>query len=261
MSTELTLRRDYLSPQRRMIIGRAIAASMSGMLPIPIVEEWLTSQIKRGTVRRIASAHEVDLDDAAVSAIADGPSPPPQWTDLAGGTLAFKVLSRAWRKLLYAYVVAKRTQAAARNFVIATMFDHYCARMHVGLGLDGDSGAELRALMSQAIDQTPGGLGERIFRRAIVASAKASVQAPVELLDIASGGRVRKLLDRGKDEVTAVEEVDQALDAQIRSQSSFLSRAATAVELQLSADANPYLDDLLETFERMWRNRTAEGPS
>lgn len=255
MSTELTLRRDYLSQHRRMIIGRSIAASMAGMVPVPILEEWLTSIIRRGTLRRIAIARDVDLDEEALRRIADGNTPPPQWTEMALGTLAYKIVSRTWRKLIYAYVATRRTQAAARNFVIGTLFDHYCTRLHVGMGLDGEAGGRLRAIMDRAIADTPGGLGERLFRNGAVAAAKATAQAPLELLDVASGGRVRKLLSRGEDEVTAVEEVDQALEAQLRQQDSFLARTATAVELQLSADANPYLDDLIENFETLWRER------
>jgi hypothetical protein len=258
MSTELTLRRDYLDQHRRMIIGRSIAASLAGMVPVPILEEWMTSLVKRGTIRRIADARDVDVSAEAVRAIADGPTPPPSWAEMAGTTFVFKLIGRTWRKMLYAYVVTRRTQAAARNFVIGTLFDHYCARVHVGLGLDGPAAVELRALMDAAIEQTPGGLGERIFRRATVAAAKATVRAPIELADIASGGAVRRLLAR-RDEVEAAEEVDQAIEAHLSSQDGFLARAATAVELQLSAESNPYLDDLIGTFEEMWRARSAGG--
>lgn len=256
MSTELTLRRDYLDQHRRMIIGRSIAASIAGMVPIPIVEEWITSTVKRGTIRRIAEARDVDMTDDAIRAVADGPTPPPSWAEMAGSTFVFKIIGRAWRKLLYAYVITRRTQAAARNFVIGTLFDHYCARLHVGMGLDGPTATALREIMSAAIDETPGGLGERIFRRATVAAGRATVRAPLELADIASGGAIRRLLAR-RDEVEAAEEVDQAIEAHLRSQEGFLARAATAVELQLSAESNPYIDDLIGTFEEMWRARSA----
>jgi hypothetical protein len=258
MSLELTLRRDYLDQHRRMIIGRSIAASIAGMVPVPILEEWMTSTVKRGTIRRIGDARDVDLDDDAIRAIADGPTPPPSWVEMAGTTLIYKIVSRTWRKFMYAYVITRRTQAAARNFVIGTLFDHYCARLHVGMGLDGPTATALRAVMSEAIERTPGGLGERIFRRATIAAARATVKAPLELADIASGGAVRRLLAR-RDEVEAAEEVDQAIEAHLRSQDGFLARAATAVELQLSAESNPYLDDLISTFEEMWRARSAGG--
>jgi hypothetical protein len=258
MSTELTLRRKHLAEHRRMIIGRSLAASLAGLIPFPMFDEWLCSSINRSTIRRIAKARKVDLDDDAIRAIADGPSAPPQWGDLAGGALAFRILSRTWRKMLVAYLATRRAQAATRYFVNASLFDHYCARMHVGLGLDGASGTELRALMGRSIEATSGGVGKRVFRRGAAAAARATVRAPVELLDIASGGALRRLLTRGSDEVEAIEEVDSALDAQLRSQKSFLARAATAIELQLSADQNPYIDELITRFEDMWRGDQGE---
>ena len=36
---------------------------------------------------------------------------------------------------------------------------------------------------------------------------------------------------------------------------SFLARSVAAVELQLAAEGNPYLEQLLDTFDRMWRDR------
>ena len=259
MSTELTLRRNHLAEHRRMIVGRSLAASLAGLIPFPMFDEWLCSSINRGTIRRIASARKVDVDDEAVRAIADGPSAPPQWSELAGGALAFRILSKTWRKILVTYLATRRAQAATRYFTIATLFDHYCARLHVGLGLDGPTATELRALMSRAVEATPGSIGKRVFRRGAMAAARATVRAPMELLDIASGGAIRRLLTRGSDEVTAIEEVDNALEADLQSQKSFLARAATAIELQLSADQNPYIDELLTRFEDLLQTELSRG--
>jgi len=205
----------------------------------------------------IARARSVDVDDDAIRKIADGPSSPPQWTDLAGGALAYKLLTRTWRKVLIAYLATRRAQVAGKYFVIGTMFDHYCARMHVGLGLDAVSGAELRTLMDGAIEVTPGGISTRAFRRGAIATIRASVRAPLELLDIASGGAIRRLLTRGSDEVEAIEEVDTKIEEQLASSQTFLGRSVRAIELQLSADENPYIDELIATFEGMWRERKA----
>jgi len=257
MSYELTLSREHLSVNRRMIIGRSIAASMAGVFPVPIVEDWMSSTISRGTVKRIADSHAVDVDADAQRMIADGAEKPPDWTDIAGGTLLFKVMGKAWRKLLITYVVAKRTQAAARHFLVGTLFDHYCARLHVGLGLDKDSALALREVIMKAIDQTPGGIGNKIFRRSALAAAKATVRAPLNLLDMASGGFVRKLLSRGSDEVEAIAEVDQRIDAEMKEQQGFLARTTVAVELQLSTEGNPYVQELVSKFEELWREQTA----
>src|SRR5690606_12330391 len=123
---------------------------------------------------------------------------------------------------------------------------------HVGLGLDGPRGRELRRLIDRAIDETPGGLSRHAFRRGLLTAVRATARAPLELANYASGGMVRKLLSRG-DEVAAASEVDEALERQLREEKSILARSAAAVELQLASDENPYLDNLLDRFETIVR--------
>jgi len=260
MSTELTTRRDHLSQNRRLIISRALAAAAAGSLPIPLVEEWLSSGIKRRTLARVAESHAVDASDAALRVVADGRRQSPEWTEVAGGTLATRVLSKGWRRLLIGLLVARRAQVAGHNFQIATLFDHYCARLHVGLGLDELAAAELRTLMDQAIARTSGGLSRQMFRRALTASARATAKAPFALADKATGGALRRLLTRG-DEAVAIAEVDEELEREMAARDSFLARAALAVEIQLTTEENPYLDNLIATFEGLWRARKAESSS
>jgi len=256
MNEAITVRRDHLDAHRRMIIGRSIAASMAALIPVPVFDDWVNSTIKRGTIRRIAAAHAVDLDARALAVLADGQSSAPAWTDIAGGALAYKILSRSWRKLLFLWIASRRTRAAVKNFMVATLFDHYCSRLHVGLGLDGDAGEALRTAIEEAIEATPGKLSERVFRRAMVAAARTGVRAPLELADIASGGALTRWRERRRGEVEAIAEIDDAVDIELRSQQSFLGRAAAAAEQQLSAESNPYVDDLVRTFEELWRHRS-----
>ncbi len=248
---DLVRSREYLAQNRRIIIGRSLAAAIAGALPVPVLDEWLVASIRRGTIRRIAEGHGVDLDDDAVRAIADGPEAPPKWAELVGGGLAFRLLSRQWKKLLFAVMAAKRAQAAARNFEVATLFDHYCARQHVGMGLRHDSGKAVRALIDQARAETRGGLSRQLFRRGLVAAAKGSAKAPMNMADLLTGGRISKLLSSNGDEIEATTEVDQALENQLESGGSFLSRSASAIELELAVDRNPYLDDLLDRFSEL----------
>lgn len=240
--------REYLAENRRTIIGRSLAAAIAGAVPIPVLDEWLVASIRRGTIRRIAEARGVDLDDDAVRAIADGPESPPKWSELVGGGLAIRLLSRQWKKLLIAVLAAKRAQAAGRNFEVATLFDHYCAREHVGMGLTLESGRAVRALIDQARSETQGGLNRQLFRRGLVAAAKGSAKAPMNMADMLTGGRIGKLLTGNSEEVAATTEVDEALETQLGTDSSFLARSAAAIELQLAVDRNPYLDDLLDRF-------------
>ena len=254
MKRAITHTREHLGGNRRMIIGRSIASAALGTLPVPGVDEWLAAKIARQAIARIADSHGVDIDDEAVRAIADGPSEPPQWAELAGGGLAYRLASRGWRRLLLAYFIARRARAAAHTFTVATLFDHYCARLHVGLGLDRVAGAELRAVIDRAIAGTPGGLSRKVLERGAVAAFRTSLRAPMRAADTISRGAVTRLLDRRAGDALPAEEVDTAIERELRSKSGPLARAAAAVELQFAAEENPYLDRLLETFEELWRS-------
>lgn len=254
MTTALSNRRDHLAQNRRMLLGRSLVAAAAGSLPVPLVEEWLSSVIKRRTISRIAESHAVDVSDKAVRNIADGPKQSPEWTEVAGTTIAGRLLSKGWRRLLIGVVAARRTQVAGKNFTIATLFDHYCARLHVGLGLKSADAAELRAIMDRAIAETSGGLSRKMFQQALKAAAKASAKAPLRLANMATRGALKRRLIGG-DETQAITEVDEEIERQMAEQETFLSRAVLAIELQLGADSNPYLDDVIDAFEQLWRHR------
>ncbi len=254
MSAELTHNRAYMAANRRLIIGRSLVAAAAGGIPIPLVEDWLASRVQRGMIRKIAESRSVDASEEAIGAVADGAERPPDWAEIAGGTVLYRVLARQWRRLLVVYLVARRAHAAARGFLIGSLFDHYCARLHVGMGLDGPRGVELRALIERAIAETPGGLGRRLFRRGALGAARAGVRAPLKLADAVTGGMVRRLLSKNQ-EIEAVQVVDDTIEQKLQTKKSFLARSAAALELQLAAEANPYLDKLLDTFDRLWRER------
>lgn len=259
MTTALARSRAYLAGQRRAIIGRALVASFAGALPIPIFDDWAVSAILGGGYRKIAAAHQIDLDDAAVRTLVYGEQRPPSLTGLAASGIALRIASGAARKMMVVLATLNRARSAARTFTAMTLFDHYCARLHTGAALDGPTALALRGEIIKAIDNAPGALAVRPFRRGALAAARATLRAPLELADLATRGAVRKLLAK-KSEVTeaeAVDELDVAVEAALASKTGFLSRATAAVEVQLSAEANPFLDAAIESLDRRWRARVA----
>lgn len=265
-STALTTRRDYLAAQRRTIIARALAGSLAGALPLPFLDDWAVGAVLGGGYRRIAAAHHVDLDDEAVKALVFGTSSPTKLADIAVGGVVARLAGRAAKRMMLALATINRARSAARNFVVMTLFDHYCARLHTGPALDGATALALRGEILKAIDNTPGALSFHPFRRGALSAARATLKAPLELADIATGGAVRRLLARrsaGSDvtEAEAVDELDQAVEKALASKTGFLSRTVTAVELQLSAEQNPFLDRAIENLDRRWRARLAAGGS
>jgi uncharacterized protein (DUF697 family) len=258
MSTALVTRRDYLADQRRGIIARSLLGAIAGAVPIPFVDDWAIEKVLGSGYLRIANAHHVDLDEAAVKNLVHGKTPPISLIDTAGSRIAYKIAGRAAKKVLFVLATVTRARSAAHTFTAMTLFDHYCAKLHKGAALDGATALALREEIDRTIDQTPGALAFHPFRRAALAAAKATVRTPLRLADIATRGGLRRLLSRGKSEIhepEAVHDVDQAIESALASKDNFLSRTVAAVEIQLSAEANPFLDASIDSLDRRWRAR------
>jgi hypothetical protein len=260
-NTSLVRSRDYLTGQRRMIISRAVAGSLAGALPLPFLDDWATGMVLGNGYRRIAAAHHIDLDSDAIRTLVHGNSPPPSIVELAASGIMLRLAGLAARRMLVALATVERARSAARTFVAMTLFDHYCARLHTGLAIDAATALALREEIGRAIEQTPGALSFHPFRRGAMAAARATLRAPLELADLATRGAVRRLLAR-KSEVTDAEAVDaleQAVETALASKTGFVSRTVAAVEIQLSAEGNPFLDSALDALDRRWRARIAAG--
>jgi hypothetical protein len=255
----LVQRRDYLVGQRRTIIARALMGSLAGALPIPFLDDWAVGRLLGGGYRRIAAAHQVDMTEDAVNNMVHGATKPPQIAQLAIGGVLSRVATRAARRMMVAIATVNRARSASRSFTAMTLFDHYCAKLHTGLAIDGQTALALREEIIRTLDQTPGALAFHPFRRAALSAARATLKAPLELADLASGGRLRKLLANQSDvaQPETVDEVEQAMEAVLADKTTFLSRTVAAVEVQLSSEVNPYLDDVIESLDRRWRARVA----
>jgi hypothetical protein len=259
-TTALVPRRDYLDGQRRRIIGRAIAGSIAGALPLPFLDDWALGAILGRGYKRIAAAHQIDIDDEAVKTLVFGTAKPPSITNIAVAGVLTRIAGRAAQRMMLVVATVNRARAASHNYVAMTLFDHYCAKLHTGLAIDQATALALRTEISAAIEATPGALVFRPFRRGVLAAARSVMRAPLELADLASGGALRRLLTR-KSEVTeaeAVDELDHSLESALDKRTGFLSRAVSAVELQLSSETNPFLDSAIDSLDRRWRARTAK---
>ena len=261
-TTALVPRRDYLDGQRRRIIARAVAGSLAGALPVPLLDDWAVGAILGSGYKRIAASHQVDVDDTAIKTLVHGAAAPPSLVDMAAGGIALRLAGRAARRMMIVLATVNRARSAARTFVMMTLFDHYCARLHTGLAIDDATAAALRDEIGRAIDNTPGALAFHPFRRGALSAARATLRAPLELADVASGGALRRLIAR-RTQITdaqAVDDLDQTIETALSSKRGFLARAVAAVEIQLSSEANPFLDAAIDNFDRRWRARVAAKP-
>ena len=258
-TTALVTRRDYLDAHRRAIIGRSLAGALAGAVPLPFLDDWAISVVLGGGYKRIARDHQIDVESDAVTALVHGASKPANVVDMAAGGILLRIASATTKRMMVLIATVNRARAAARTFVTMTLFDHYCAKLHTGLAIDRLTALALREEIGRAIESTPGALSWRPFRRGVLAAAKASVKAPLELADLASRGALRRLLAK-RSEVTdaeVVDELDQSIETSLATKTNFLARATAAVELQLSSEGNPFLDAVIDSFDRRWRARQA----
>lgn len=262
MTTALATRRDYLNAQRRMIIARSLVGSLASIVPIPWLDDYAKTAVIGGGYKRIAAAHGVDLTEQAVVSLVHGTSTQPSLSRMAASGIVYRIAGLAAKRMLFALATVNRARAASRTFMAMTLFDHYCSKLHVGTGLDGKTALALRDEISRAIEQTPGALAFAPFRRGAMSAARATLKAPLELADLATGGALRRLLARRTDrhavtEAEAVDALEQSIETALANKTNFLSRTVAAVEVQLSSEANPYLDGAVEALDRRWKARSS----
>jgi uncharacterized protein (DUF697 family) len=182
----------HLDLHRRLILGRALLSGAAGLVPLPYIDDLLSAGIRAGLVRRLADLRHVDVDGNAVAALAT-----PRASRLlhaAGvGAVVLGGARRVWRTVAASLMVVRRADEAVQTFQVGTLFDHYCARHHVGLGLDGPKAETLRGAMDDAIRHARGeafahavrrtlrharALAKRLKRRALVEKVEAELAGP-----------------------------------------------------------------------------------
>lgn len=249
MNLVLRKQSDHLKSNRKEILMYSLFSSAAGALPLPVLDEWFASAARRKVVRSIAKNRSVDTNKDAIEMMADGASPPPAWNKLLRVGMLFKLALKQWRKFLIAVLAAQKIQEASKTFCILTCFDHYCAKHHVGLGLDSDSAKALRLTIEQAIKETPGGLSRSLFKKGLSGTAHAMLSGPKNLFS-----RFSKFLDQGGKETPEHLEVEVVDDKNPHATGDELhgfDKVASGLEHQFSPIDNAYLEALIAHFDKL----------
>jgi uncharacterized protein (DUF697 family) len=157
---------DHLGSNRGLILGRALLAGAAGLVPVPYIDDFLSGGVRSGLVRRLAELRHVDVDANAVHALST-PNASRLLHAAGVGAVVLGGARRLWRTVATSLVVVRRADEALQTFQMGTLFDHYCARHHIGLGLDGTRALALRTSMDEAIRHARGEAFEQSFRRAL----------------------------------------------------------------------------------------------
>lgn len=145
---------------RRLILGRSVVVGILASVPVPQVEDALRAAVRRGLLRRLASLRQVDVeDDALDTLVAESDVRQRVDTMLALGNIlvSLRDLGRpSLRRMLFGALSLRRFDQMLRTYEQASLFDHYCARHHLGPGIDPPLARRLRKDFDQAAKDTHG---------------------------------------------------------------------------------------------------------
>jgi hypothetical protein len=210
---------------------------------LPLLDDRLAGRVQAGLLGKLASARHVDLPAAAAGVLAD-PGAGSRLTLTAAAVLLAKF---AGRRLFALFAAGHGADEMARSFCRATLFDHYCAKLHVGGPLTPAAAAAIRAAIDDELRASGPSPILAAFREGGRILGRSLLEAPRWLLR-----RLTLLAERfartggNPDLLDAVPEAPDEDGA-------FIERAGQAVERVLAASAGPYLAGLVDGFERRWQ--------
>jgi hypothetical protein len=249
-------RLSHLGDQRSLIIRRSLlAAGLSGLIPVPVMDEYVASRVRAGLYIKLAAARGVDLPQAAADLLSDpqDPSMLRNATMLAATLLAVKL---AWRKVFAIMAAGRGAEDMATNFQFATLVDHYCARIHVGAAVSRPGAAQLHRMIHASIDSTEKKILVGAFHDGGKVLARSVLEAPRWITERLNSYAQRWAATGGRGAP-----FDPATDLppdEAQGTDRWLDRAARVVEERLAAVGNDYLGGLIDRFEERWKNRPPE---
>jgi hypothetical protein len=247
----------HLSELRPLIVRRSLlAAGLSGIIPVPVMDEYVAGRVRAGLYLKIAAARGVDLPQPAADLLSD-PQDPSMIRVFGGVAVTLVAMKLALRKLFALMAAGRSAEDMATNFQFATLVDHYCAKVHVGGAVTRPGAAQLHRLIHGAIDHTEKGKVVTAFRDGGKVLGKSVLEAPRWVSQRINSYAQRWAATGGRgapfDPATDLppEEAEKA--------ERWLDRAARVVEERLAGLGNDYVGGLVDRFEDGWKKRAPEG--
>jgi hypothetical protein len=251
---------EHLGSNRGLIVRRSLlATAVGGLVPIPVMDEDLAGRVRAGMLMQIAERRRVDLAVSSAELLAD----PQEGTAIRNATLTaatLVALKLAWRKFFALLAVGRRAEEMTTTFQLGTVFDHYCAKMHVGAGLDREGAMRLRGLIYGAISASERAALVSAFRDGGRVLGRSLLEAPGWV-----SSRLQQAVERyvqsGGNPAAAPPEAAMP-GAEDDAEARWLDKAASLVDDRLSRLGTGYLERLLASFERAFqeeRERAAKA--
>ena len=236
----------HLSAHRGLIVRRALLVSaIRGFFPVPLVDDVLARRVRAGLYQKLASGRQVDLpaESATILATVKGGAV----ARLSLATAAVVVAKFAGRKFLALLAAGRSAGEMGRTFQSATLFDHYCAKMHVGGPITVAEASRLRGCLDAvASDPLSGvvieafGEGSRVLGRSLLEAPRWVSQRIARLGErfVHSGGNP-DILDAFPEEAPG--------------EFAWIDRAAQAVEAAMAQAGNEHSAQVIQAFEERWK--------
>ena len=259
---------EHLTANRSLVVRRSLlATAVGGVVPIPVMDDYLAGRVRAGMLMQIADRRKVDLVPSAAELLAD----PREGTAARNATMTaatLLALKLAWRKFFIVLGAGRRAEEMATTFQMGTLFDHFCAKSHVGAGLDRNAAIQIRTatfasirgaergalvgifregaeVLGRSIGEAPGWVSRQLQRAVehYVASGGNPDAVPVDLPRDRNGRTQDRKAASPKDATHAAEA--DAIDPDAR----WLDRAAAVIEDRLGRLGSGYLESLLSRFD------------
>jgi hypothetical protein len=246
-------RLEHLAENRKLIVRRSLlATAVGGVIPLPVLDDYFAGRVRAGMLIKLGERRQVDIAQSSAELLGD----PREGTAVRNATLTaatLLALKLAWRKFFAVLALGRRAEDMATTFQLGMLFDHYCAKVHVGAAVDRGQAAALRQTIFGALSESEKQALVTAFRDGGRVLGKSFLEAPNWLSE-----RIRLAAERWAESGGKSTDPDEGPDiGSAAEEARWVDRAAAAVEERIGRVEQGYLGGLVQSFERRWREAEA----
>jgi hypothetical protein len=160
---------SWLASMPSKIIWRAALVGAASALPLPGVNDLVSTALYRGLIFHVTGEHHVEIDDNAVEVLlAEAPRQRGLGAlSAVSGMLSLIGRRTRLRRLASGLAILQAIEVGVRAFQLATSLDHYCTKHHTGAAIRDEQARRIRdtsvAASSAATHDLIGVGAEKLF--------------------------------------------------------------------------------------------------
>jgi hypothetical protein len=241
-------RLEHLAENRKLIVRRSLlATAVGGVIPLPVLDDYFAGRVRAGMLIKLGERRQVDIAQSSAELLGD----PREGTAVRNATLTaatLLALKLAWRKFFAVLARGRRAEDMATTFQLGMLFDHYCAKLHVGGEIDRHQAALLRFAIHGALAESERAVLVTAFRDGSRVLGRSALEAPAWMSARVERAARRWAESGGRSaDPGDIPDVHPEGDGE---EARWLDRASAAVEARLVRLEQSYLVGLVASFER-----------